>query len=530
MRYIFEQIEINTALRTVQVHGIEKKVQPKVFDLLVFLIENRDKAISKQELQNRLWPNMEVTETALTRAVMKARKLININSENIKTVHGHGYHFVAEVQTFEPIKQSTSDIKSKFFNKYSTISALILLTFIFLAITYRSSDKLAKDTMVLVLPVIDQTNDPNLSWSSLGLMSLATQMLKSRDDISVVSHHSSAGFDVSDYPEDLQISDKKLTEITGQTRASHVVLSSLASSNEGIYTLKQVIYHPHGTTPSMSISGKDPTALMQRITQQFMTSLPNHPGSNSYRTVSDDVFTNELYARGMAHQIRGDAIKAKEYFSLVTLEDSSLFWPLYELALTTRKLGDTQTSISQLNELLAQLDTFDVEPRAELAIYNALGYAYQVEDDDDTALKYYQMASDLATDLQDHQASKLISSNISLTYRRLGDRNQARTWLYRSKQIAVDHDIELTGQINYQLAQLERDEGQIDKALPLFQEALVQFQHQDMQRHVAAAYSSLGDIYSRMGKWTRAEEQLQLALKKKNHSTTSVECWTQPFI
>ena len=64
--------------------------------------------IDKDEIQDAIWPRSIVTETALTRAVMKARRAVGDDAESarpiIRTVHGHGYRFVAELVE-EPVEQ-----------------------------------------------------------------------------------------------------------------------------------------------------------------------------------------------------------------------------------------------------------------------------------------------------------------------------------------------------------------------------------------------------------------------------------------
>lgn len=80
-------------------------VEPKVFDLLVFLIANRDRAIDKNELQDEVWSGTVVTETSVTRCVMKARRAIRPvrgEVELITTVRGHGYRFTGEVKELSP--------------------------------------------------------------------------------------------------------------------------------------------------------------------------------------------------------------------------------------------------------------------------------------------------------------------------------------------------------------------------------------------------------------------------------------------
>ncbi len=73
-------------------------LEPRVFDLLRYLIDHRERAVSKDELQDTVWGTI-VTDAALTRAVMKLRKAVGDSRDGriIRTVSGHGYRFVAEL-------------------------------------------------------------------------------------------------------------------------------------------------------------------------------------------------------------------------------------------------------------------------------------------------------------------------------------------------------------------------------------------------------------------------------------------------
>lgn len=98
--YEFGPFVLNTALRELQRAGEPVDIQRRVLDLLVFLIENRDRTVSKDELQDAVWPGTIVTEAALSRAVMKARRALADDGQEqrfIRTVHGQGYRFVGEV-------------------------------------------------------------------------------------------------------------------------------------------------------------------------------------------------------------------------------------------------------------------------------------------------------------------------------------------------------------------------------------------------------------------------------------------------
>lgn len=68
----------------------------KAFQLLVLLIENRPRALSKEELQRALWPDTFVSDTSLTTLVNEVRTLLSETAREqklIRTVHGFGYAF-----------------------------------------------------------------------------------------------------------------------------------------------------------------------------------------------------------------------------------------------------------------------------------------------------------------------------------------------------------------------------------------------------------------------------------------------------
>jgi pimeloyl-ACP methyl ester carboxylesterase/DNA-binding winged helix-turn-helix (wHTH) protein len=76
-------------------------IEQRAFDMLLYLIKHRDRAVSKDELQEAIWPRMVLTESALTRCVMKARRAVGDDPHRqtvIKTIHGHGYRFIAPLE------------------------------------------------------------------------------------------------------------------------------------------------------------------------------------------------------------------------------------------------------------------------------------------------------------------------------------------------------------------------------------------------------------------------------------------------
>ncbi len=98
----FAGCELDLAGRELRVDGLTQDLEPKAFDLLVYLLECRDRVVSHDELMDALWPEVIVTEAALARTVMKARKAVGDDAHSqrvIKTLSKRGYRFVAELES-----------------------------------------------------------------------------------------------------------------------------------------------------------------------------------------------------------------------------------------------------------------------------------------------------------------------------------------------------------------------------------------------------------------------------------------------
>lgn len=80
------------------------RLQPKVFSVLQYLIEHRERVVSKQELFDEIWPDETLTESVLARTVAVARKALGQKRgerEPIETDYGRGYRFTSDVQLLE---------------------------------------------------------------------------------------------------------------------------------------------------------------------------------------------------------------------------------------------------------------------------------------------------------------------------------------------------------------------------------------------------------------------------------------------
>ncbi len=100
MPIAFSDCEVDEELYQLRRAGRVVKIEPKVFDVLLFLIRSRERVVSKLELLDAIWPGEAVSESVLPRCIAAARRAIGddrTRQKLIQTVHGRGYRFVAEI-------------------------------------------------------------------------------------------------------------------------------------------------------------------------------------------------------------------------------------------------------------------------------------------------------------------------------------------------------------------------------------------------------------------------------------------------
>jgi DNA-binding winged helix-turn-helix (wHTH) protein/Tfp pilus assembly protein PilF len=107
----FAEFELNESSRELRLRNRELALQPRVFDLLCYLIRNRDRVVSKDELLAALWPGVIVTEGSLQRAISLARSALRQGglTDAIRTHARSGYRFCMDISE-QSDETSTSHI------------------------------------------------------------------------------------------------------------------------------------------------------------------------------------------------------------------------------------------------------------------------------------------------------------------------------------------------------------------------------------------------------------------------------------
>jgi DNA-binding winged helix-turn-helix (wHTH) protein len=115
LRFVFQEFALDGDRRELRRGGILVPLEPKVFDLLVHLVDHPDRVIGRDELISVIWKGRIVSESALATCINAARSAIGDNGGEqrlIKTLPRKGIRFVGHVrkEDFESEKSGIAPI------------------------------------------------------------------------------------------------------------------------------------------------------------------------------------------------------------------------------------------------------------------------------------------------------------------------------------------------------------------------------------------------------------------------------------
>jgi DNA-binding winged helix-turn-helix (wHTH) protein len=91
----FGRFRLDPTRRLLHVDGEPSKLGARAIDVLLVLVRNRDRIVTKDELLDAVWPGLVVEENNLQVQVSALRKLLGPHT--IATIPGRGYQFIADL-------------------------------------------------------------------------------------------------------------------------------------------------------------------------------------------------------------------------------------------------------------------------------------------------------------------------------------------------------------------------------------------------------------------------------------------------
>jgi DNA-binding winged helix-turn-helix (wHTH) protein/TolB-like protein/Tfp pilus assembly protein PilF len=211
--YEFGRFRLNVAERVLLRDGEAVSLTPKVFDILLTLVENSGQVVSKDDLMKRVWPNTFVEEGNLTQNISLLRKALGESPgglQFIETVPRRGYRFVAEInQTLagnngtpapSPVISAEIPATTAVVPGYRRTPAFVLAAGLvvvsIIGVMYFTSkaENTSAIQSIAVLPFIDESGDPDTEYINDKIAESLINSLSKLPQLRVVPRSVVAGY------------------------------------------------------------------------------------------------------------------------------------------------------------------------------------------------------------------------------------------------------------------------------------------------------------------------------------------------
>ncbi|HEV7764731.1 MAG TPA: tetratricopeptide repeat protein [Thermoanaerobaculia bacterium] len=143
-KLLFLDTEIDTSQETVRRGGEEYRLRPQTFQVLLHLIRNRDRVVTREELFASVWKDVAVTEDALVQCVVEIRKALGDEPRSprfIRTVPKRGYCFIAPPSDLDELVVSEpAPVAPIRFWRQLGVAATALVAVSLMAVTFSKFD------------------------------------------------------------------------------------------------------------------------------------------------------------------------------------------------------------------------------------------------------------------------------------------------------------------------------------------------------------------------------------------------------
>lgn len=209
--YEFGRFRLNVAERVLLREGELVSLTPKVFDILLTLVESCGQVVSKEDLMKRVWPNTFVEEGNLTQNISLLRKALGETPggvQFIETVPRRGYRFVAETNltatNFSPVVATdvpaalpavtTAAPPKRRTPAFAVAAGLVVASIIGLMYFTSKAGNTAAIQSIAVLPFVDESADPDAEYINDKIAESLINSLSKLPQLRVVPRSVVAGY------------------------------------------------------------------------------------------------------------------------------------------------------------------------------------------------------------------------------------------------------------------------------------------------------------------------------------------------
>jgi DNA-binding winged helix-turn-helix (wHTH) protein len=280
----FGPYELRVSTQELLCEGVACDLEPKAFSVLRYLIEHRDRVVTKDELLINVWNTPYLTDGVIARAITKLRRAIgDVESEPqyVKTAHRVGYRFVGALvptppQNLQVIGDSRSTVK------HGTPAPRLAL-----------------------LPFANRTGAREHDWVELGLMTMVYRAIENAKASLVPIEEVIAT--ASGFSETALTAERRFDLV--RKLGTEYLLTANVRSNAERFSLRWSLHLPEGMSVGGEIDGPDLLRLATDLAELIVQKV-SVGDTRAQRSGFADPFFEEAYAMGMQayHEGRfGDA-------------------------------------------------------------------------------------------------------------------------------------------------------------------------------------------------------------------------------
>ncbi len=371
MLYRTGNILIDPANFILSEDGAPISVEPQVFNLIVYLVGHRERLITRQEIFDELWADRVVSDTSLSNHIKSARKALGDDGQKqqvIKTVHGRGYQFIADVEPLDSAKDENKE---------------------------QQSETQHEDKSIAVLAFADLSPQGDQEYFSDGITDELIILLARIPELRVISRTSSFSF-----------KGKHATskEIGQQLSARHILEGSVRKAGDQLRINTQLIRvsdesHIWSETYNRQMENifEIQDDIAQSVVRQLKIALLGNPASSN--KLNPRAYELYLEARYLHRKFTRESMMRAEKQLLQSIDIEPEYAPAW--CLLARIIGQASINLSMAPEnearpriLEALGKTIDLDPDYALG-FVSLAYEYGTDREFDLARENLQKALDL---------------------------------------------------------------------------------------------------------------------------------------
>ena len=241
MKYSFAEFEIDLNQQELRRLGEAVHIEPQVFDLIVHLVRNHDRIVSKDELIETIWNGRIISEAALSSRINGARRALGDNGTDqvfIRTLHKRGFRFVGDIQTISAPEAEAEPARFVPDGAATPGAAPVRVS---VAAEVSRLDDIVSETVkaeasarpsIAVLPFGNMSDDPENDYFSYGLTEDIIRLLARNRWLSVISRHSTIAF---------QGRVVDMREVGEQLGVRYVVVGSVRKSRDTVRITAELV-------------------------------------------------------------------------------------------------------------------------------------------------------------------------------------------------------------------------------------------------------------------------------------------------